>query len=188
MNKRRTDNDGVGFSYKVSLRIESLPNKKTVNILDCYCGHGFIWEQVKRKANRDITITPIDSRSDKTKPYLKGHNVKFLKSMDLTKYDIIDLDAYGVPFEQLEVIFDKQYCGIVHVTFIQSGMGRLNNKMLNKIGYTNEMIKKSPTLFSKNGFNKFCKYLRMNGISNIFLLSLGRKNYLYFKIYQSNHE
>lgn len=179
MSSQQTDNDADGFSYKVSLRLESV--KKDVTVLDCFSGHGTVWSGVKEYSTKKIKTLQIDTRSDKSGVYLKGNNIKFLKTIDLSKFDIVDLDAYGVPFPQLEILFDRKYKGIIHCTFIQSNQGRLNHMLLNELGYSNEMIKKCPTLFSKNGFEKFCKYLRKRGISKINFLSLKNKHYLYFK-------
>lgn len=183
MNKQQTDNDSIGFGYKVSLRIETA--KDNQRVLDCYHGHGFIWNAVTKETGHSINITPIDIRLDKSSAYLKGNNIKYLMSMDLNRYDVIDLDAYGIPFEQLEVLFQNNYRGIVHVTFIQSGMGRINNKMLNELGYTQSMIRKVPTLFSKNGYDKFLNYLSIRNVLTINELSYGRKHYLYFKLNES---
>ena len=180
MSNQQTDNDSIGFSYKVGLRIETV--KQNQKILDCFSGHGHIWNEVSRQKECNLNITSIDSRNDKSSVYLKGDNIKFLKAMDLNKYDIIDLDSYGIPFQQLEIIFEKKYSGIIHATFIQSSMGRLNNGLLMSLGYTREMIKKCPTLFSKNGYEKFKNYLANHSILRINELSLKNKHYLYFKL------
>ena len=42
------------------------------------------------------------------------------------------------------------------------------------------MIKKIPTLFSKNGMEKMCNYLHENGIKEIKGYFIDRKNYFYF--------
>jgi len=180
MSNQRTDNDKFGFQYKVSLRSETV--KDNQNILDCFSGHGHIWNEVRKQTGLELIITSIDTRNDKSSVYLKGDNIKFLKAMDLGQYDVIDLDSYGIPFQQLEVIFAKKYKGIIHITFIQSSMGRLNNGLLTSLGYTKNMIKKCPTLFSKNGYDKFKYYLANHSILRVNELSLKKKHYLYFKL------
>lgn len=81
----------------------------------------------------------------------------------MSQLDIIDLDVYGIPFEQLEIIFDKKHKGIVFFTFILSGMGKANNGLLEHLGFTKDMINKTPALFNSNGFDKFCSYLSVRG-------------------------
>jgi hypothetical protein len=182
MSKQATDNDALGFSYKVSLRLESLErlNKKVVKVLDAFHGHGYIWNQVSSMSDRQIIITPIDVRPDVNKAYLKGENEKFMMTMDLKQYDMIDVDAYGSPFKQLEIILRSDFKGPVHGTFIQSVMGGINHDLLVKIGYSKNMITKCHTLFSHNGFDKLCAYLSMYGIDNINYLDVGRKFYFFF--------
>jgi hypothetical protein len=44
------------------------------------------------------------------------------------------------------------------------------------------MIKKCPSLFTKNGITKLLNYLAHKGISNLQIYQQGRKNYFWFKI------
>jgi len=99
--------------------------------------------------------------------------------MDLTKYDIIDLDSYGIPYLQLELCLQKVKPGtLIFITFIQSIFGRLNKYLLQKLGYTLKMINKAPAMFNRNGFDKFKQYLALKGITNIIHRSTERKHYI----------
>lgn len=178
MNKVQTNNSYL--EGKVKLRLENLPGENTINVLDCYRGNSEIWDKIKKSTDKQINIIGIDKKNYGGL-YLKGDNLKFLKTLDLKIFDIIDLDSYGVPYEQLEIIFKKEYKGIIFVTFIQSQFGRLNNKLLIKLGYTKKMINKIPTLFSRNGFEKFKLYLKSCGISRIKSLNYNNKHYIFFK-------
>jgi hypothetical protein len=180
MNKVQTDS--TYFKEKVFLRINSLPKKKEIFVLDCFSGDGLIWDEVKKNTNIKINILRIDLKKKSKGLYLIGDNKKFLSEIDLKKFDIIDLDAYGSPFKQLEIIFKRKYKGIVHCTFIQSIYGNLNKSLLIKIGYTEKMIQKIPAIFNKNGFEKMCQYLYVQGVKKITLFQNKRKNYFYFSI------
>lgn len=153
-SNKKTDNSFT--EEKVLLRLETvnLIDKQEINVLEAYAGDGVIWKKVQEQTKKNINILKIEMKGNKKGVYLKGDNSKFLPLFDFSKYDIIDLDAYGVPFNQLEVVFLKKFNGFVHVTYIQSGMGTLPNGMLIKLGYTKEMISKCRTLFSKNGLQK----------------------------------
>lgn len=98
--------------------------------------------------------------------------------MDLSKYNIIDLDSYGIPFNQLEVIFSKRYTGIIFITFVQSRQGALPQKFLLNLGYSLQMIQKIPTLFYRNGFDKFKEYLALNKITEIYYKEIINKYYI----------
>lgn len=179
---KKTDNSFI--EEKAYLRLESLNliDKQEINVLEAYAGDGVIWNRVQELTDKKINILKIDVKDDKKGVYLKGKNEKFLPLFDFSIYDIIDLDAYGVPYNQLEPVFIKKFKGIVHCTFIQTGMGALTHGLLIKLGYSKSMIKKSPTLFSKNGIEKMKNYLSLNGVTKIRGFFFERKNYFYFKL------
>jgi len=177
MNRRQIKTDNSYLNSKINLRVNHLPDQQSIKVLDCFAGRSRIWKEIKKKSNKNINVVGIDRISYGST--LKGDNVKYLKGMNLDKYDIIDLDAYGVPFKQLEIIFKKKYKGILFVTFVQSIFGRLPVRMLTKIGYTKNMIRKCPTLFNRNGIEKFKQYLAINGIKKIIIINKNNKKYLY---------
>lgn len=183
MSSLQTDNSF--FADKVILRLQNLPDRENIKVLDCYGGRGRIWDEIARQTVgvKKIDVVSIEEKKY-NRMYLRGDNRKFLKMMDLSKFDIIDLDAYGVPFEQLEIIFEKskKTNHFVFVTFIQVMMGALPKDFLNKLGYTDKMINKIPTLFNRNAFDKFCNYLYLKGIRDIIYRSGGRKYYIFFQI------
>lgn len=180
MSGKKTDNSHL--QDKINIRLDSLKHikKQEVNILEAFAGDGIIWNAVQKQTKKKLNILRIDKKEGKKGVYLKGDNMKFISIFDFKHFDIIDLDAYGSPFNQLEVIFKKKFKGIVHCTFIQTGMGRLNNSMLIKLGYTKSMIQKIPSLFCKYGKEKIYQYLANEGVVLITSIELDRKTYFYF--------
>ncbi len=166
---------------KVELRKRFLPNRPGVRVLDLFSADGTIWNTITRETRRKIDVLRIEKEPDRQGTYLRGDNLKFLGSLDLDRFDVIDLDAYGVPFKQLERLFEKRPAGaVVHVTFIQSMYGGLPRKMLLYLGYTEAMVKKIPSLFFRDGFEKFKAYLYAKGIRKIWHVSVAKKHYLTF--------
>lgn len=180
--EKKTDNSYT--EEKVQLRLETvnLIKKKEINVLEAYAGSGVIWDKVQKSTDKKINILKIELKDGKKGVYLKGDNAKFITLFDYDNFDIIDFDAYGVPYFQLKTIFKQNFKGYVHVTFIQSGMGRLPNGLLEDLGYTKEMIKKCSTLFSKNGMDKMCNFIANNGVKKIRGYFINRKNYFYFSL------
>lgn len=131
----KTDNSY--FDLKVNLRLNSLLlfKKQNIIILDAFAGDGLLWSEIQRKTSKNIEILRIEKKKNSLGIYLIGDNIKFIRGMDLARFDIIDLDAYGSPYRQLNEIFKQNYKGIIHCTFIQTIMGVLNKKMLIEIGY-----------------------------------------------------
>jgi tRNA G26 N,N-dimethylase Trm1 len=179
MTKAATKTDNSYLSDKIMLRLNNLPFKKNLTVLDCYFGAGEIWNSVKSKTDISILILGIDIKSGKN---LVGDNKKFLKTMDLSKYDIIDLDAYGVPFEQLDIILNREYTGTLFVTFIQSMYGALNEKLLHAYGYTPAMLSKITSIFVRDGIKKIEHYLYTKGVRKIIYKSKDKKYYITFSV------
>lgn len=170
---------------KIDLRVQHLPDGN-VSVMDCFCGDGILWRGVKSLTEREIMVLPIDTKKTLTEFYLVGSNKDYLRIMDLTKYNVVDLDAYGVPFDQLCILFERQYAGVVFVTFIQTMYGRLPLGLLRAIGFTDTQIKKSPALFGKRGWDYFLQWLALNGVTEIHHRSNKRKHYLCFTMNKIN--
>jgi len=179
-----TGNKKTFSSYlgdKVALRVNNLPKGKEINVLDCYAGKGTIWRAVRLLTGREINVLPIDT-TNSDGFFMPGDNLSFLKIIDLSRFQVVDLDAYGIPYEQLKILFDREYKGTVFVTFIQSQYGMMNQDMLVDLRFTAEMVKTIPTLFAKSGWSYFCEWLALNGVSKIRVRQHQRKHYLYFRI------
>lgn len=183
MNSLQIDN--THLQAKVKLRMAHLPNKPSFAVLDAFHGRGQIWKYIMERTNRKIEITAIDKKPNPNEFVLFGDNKKFFPSLSLENFDVIDLDAYGVPFDQLEYIFDYDHRKKVHhkifLTFIQSIYGRLPLGLLQKLGYSEKMVKKIPVLFDRNGIRKLKAYLALMGISRIFMKSSSKKYYIFFE-------
>lgn len=175
MSKQQTNNSYL--DVKIFLREKYLNDKK--NVLDCFSGESLIWNSIKKKYP-DLNIVSVDKVGYKSN--LRGDNRKYLLSLNLNRFDVIDLDAYGSPFPQLEIIFQKKWHGIIFCTFIQSFQGRLNNSLLLALGFTKAMIDKCPTLFSRFGFCKFKDYLSIRGIESVNYINKQNKYYIMFEI------
>ena len=179
---KKTDNHYTGD--KVALRSRYIPQKLTeLNVLDCYGGHGIIWRAVERKTGYKINRTAIDKRGDIDYFHLHGDNEKILAGMNLNKFDVIDLDAYGVAYGQLKQVFkNTEKPTIIFVTMIQTMMGRIPSELLKEIGFSDVQIKKSPSLLGKRGWQYFLNWLAENGVKKIVHRSKNRKHYLVFGI------
>ena len=180
MSNQQTDNSYL--ADKIQLRINSLPEKDTLNVCDAFSGAGTIWANIRKMYKGKINITRIDKEEKNSEFVFIGDNEKFLSAMDLEYFDIIDLDAYGIPYEQLKIIFEKEFKGIIFVTFIQTMQGGLPHDFLIDLGYTKKMIEKCPTLFAKNGFEKLTLWLAIHGVTKIRYRKHARKNYIAFKL------
>ena len=179
----KTNNDLSLINAKIQLRINSIEHLKgQIKVLELFGGEGILWNEVKKLTGKDILILGIDKNKYK-RVQLQGDNLKFIDSLNLQEFDVIDADAWGSPFYQVEKIFSKNYKGIVHCTFIQTMMGVLSKEMLLRLGYTETMLSKIKSVFNKNGIEKFKNYLAQNGVTEINIVTDNKKNYLYFNLH-----
>lgn len=178
----KTNNSAGLISAKIQLRINSISHlTESIKVLELFGGEGVLWNEVKRITGKDIKILSIDKNKYK-RVQLQGDNLKFMDALNLNMFHVIDADAWGSPYYQVDKILKSGYKGIVHCTFIQSMMGQLSKGMLNDLGYTEKMITKAPTLFNRDGIVKFKNYLANKGITEINIVTENRKNYLYFNL------
>ena len=186
MSKRPVKIEHSHLEQKIQLRINHLPKKKKITVLDVFHGDGTIWRNITAKIDKEIAIIGIDKKGGGPGLQLTGDNVRFLKSMNLAIYDVIDLDAYGVPYQALKEVLRN--CTVkkgtaIFLTFIQVGapgvQGVLPYAMLEELGYTRKMIKKIPRLFYRDGFEKFKQYLACNGIKKMAYIQKKSKFYIY---------
>jgi hypothetical protein len=179
----KTNNDLSLIDVKIQLRINSIIHlKNEVKVLELFGGEGLLWKEVEKRTGKKIKILSIDKNKYK-RVQLQGENLKFIDSLDLNYFDVIDADAWGSPFYQVEKIFKSNFKGIVHCTFIQTMQGSLSKGLLLSYGYSESMIKKASTIFNKNGIAKFKQYLASKGINKIYIVSENKKNYLYFNLF-----
>lgn len=179
----KINNDLSLINSKIQLRINSIENlKEPIRVLELFGGEGVLWNEVKIITGKNIKVLGIDKNKYK-RLQLQGDNLKFLDSLDLNYFDVIDADAWGSPFYQVQKILNSGYKGIVHCTFIQTMMGAISKELLLRLGYTEKMIEKIPTIFNKNGIDKFKNYLALKGINEIYIVTEKKKNYLYFNLH-----
>ena len=184
MAKETIKTDNSYLADKVGLRVNHLPKKKTITVLDCFAGSGRIWRAVQRRTKKDIRVLAMGKKAIGFQ--LPGDNLAWLKGMDLIKFDVIDLDAYGVPYEQLKIILDRGYKGTVFVTGIQvfgfTGGGEMPRGLLREIGFTEPIYKKAPSVCNRRGWEYFCEWLAMKGVSQIHHRGHSRKHYFAFSL------
>lgn len=103
--------DNSYFEAKVQLRIEALGLAKNNRILDCFSGTGRIWSEVERRIGRKLEVISIEKEKGKNPKAMCGDNLKILPILDLSKFGIVDLDAYGHPSRQMKILSKKGIFG-----------------------------------------------------------------------------
>ena len=150
--------------------------RNALHILDCFAGDGKLWRLLKKEYGDSIQTAGIDTEMKHGAKYL-GDNRKHLQYLPLDNFDLIDIDAYGVPYEQLRIITKRRYKGIIVGTFIQCSYGGLPYAMLEELGYSRKMIRKITKLFFAGGWKKWSSYLKLAGYDSVFVYHCANKHY-----------
>ena len=140
--------DNSNFEKKVALRLEAINEipKDEIRVLDCFAGYGLLWKEVQKRTSKKIRLLQIEKEKGKNSHALCGDNLKFLPTLDLDNFDLIDLDAYGVPSRQIRIIKNKGWHGILVVTAIESMMGKIPKDLTDAVGIS-DLYKKNKALF-----------------------------------------
>jgi hypothetical protein len=175
----KTDNDNL--SKKLAIRLFAIDklgksNIETIHVLDCFAGDGLLWHYLKKETGLSIVHVGIDSLPKRGACYL-GDNRRYLLQLPIDDYDLIDLDAYGVPYDQMKILAGRNYRGIVVGTFIQCVYGGLPYAMLEDIGYSKRMVKKITKLFFNNGWDRWMAFLKICGYEDVFVFHCVNKHY-----------
>jgi hypothetical protein len=177
--EQKTDNDHL--SKKLALRMFAVDailsrGKSTVRVLDCFAGNGVLWRLMRKEYGHRIDHVGIDKAWKNGSRYL-GDNRRYLRVLALDEYNLIDLDAYGVPYEQMDIIARRRFKGTIIGTFIQCAYGGLPFAMLNELGYPRRMVERVTKLFYRGGWRKWSAFLRLLGHDEVYVYHCANKHY-----------
>lgn len=179
MAATKTDNHFT--ADKIDLRVRMTAHLAAPRVLDVFGGHGVVWGGVGRVTGKTIDRVAIDHRLDLDGPHLHGDNTKVVAGLDLSGYDVIDLDAYGIPADLIKtVIRAKGFKGVVFVTAIQSMQGGIPKVIGNDLGLPPNISRECPSLVARRGWEYFKNWLALMGVERIEHRSHARKHYLGF--------
>lgn len=177
--------DNSHSPVKIALRLALVDNLKQerLKVLDAYSGSGFLWTQI-RSARPAIKfdITSIEKKRTGRLDAIVGDNVRVMPSLPLDEFDIIDLDAYGVPTEQLGQVAERALHVPVLVTCISASIGLVPHRMLEAVGippaWERDVVQVFKQLGSTDLWDSYCAslgYTRRIGFT--IRESIGAKRY-----------
>lgn len=100
---------------KVLLRIEAIEYAPfdiapPIKVLDCYHGLGEVWSEVaERLHGHCIDVLGIEKNDSIRSPFkvIYGDCHEVIKKLDINDFSIIDVDAYGSPFDMIDMIIKR---------------------------------------------------------------------------------
>lgn len=172
-----TDNDGIG--KKVTLRKKAIQGLDRVCVLDLFAGENLIWSRIK-----------TDSYLGIEKERGKGKNIcadnrDIIPVLDLSQFTVIDCDAYGIPYEQIQLLYENgtmRSGTVIIYTCISGVLNRLSVRTLQDFGLEKE-YKRSRVLYNPYSADMFHAMLYSHGIEKAFCYTNKKtmmKEYGYF--------
>jgi len=135
---------------KAALRAACLPDKDAVRVLDAYAGEHDLWDLVADvRPDVNLSVLHVESRRGVHRANLVLDNERALASLDLGSFDLIDLDAWGVPAAQMHAVAQSDFAGPVTWTAILVGMGAVPSAVIGASGVPAEWRKEAASLWSK---------------------------------------
>lgn len=103
---KKTDSGQLAARAKIELRARVLDalGPDNVRVLDTYCGvDGKMYHEAWTRASGYVGCDQAFRLSDR-RPRFVGDSLLVLRAIDLSVYNVFDVDAYGSPWEALTII------------------------------------------------------------------------------------
>lgn len=150
MPPHKTDNSHL--EAKVALRLEALRQlgRDSVHVVDAFAGTGLVWAEVRARTDVDVQTLSIDRKPYAGASVISADNRKVLGGLDYRGFDLVDLDAYGVPHEQLRLVAKAAPALPVLVTCILGNMSIPPGRVLDAAGIPEAWRRNAPqVLFAR---------------------------------------
>ncbi|MBR0693654.1 hypothetical protein [Bradyrhizobium lablabi] len=102
----KTDNNPQAFKAKVAIRRNVMAAIGQPAVFDAFAGSGKMYSEVWREAG-SYTGCDLKPQNDGRLMFC-ADNRRVMRAIDLTQFNIIDLDSYGSPWEQAIIIADRR--------------------------------------------------------------------------------
>jgi hypothetical protein len=174
-----TDNSSV--EKKVALRKAATDGIGPLRVLDLFAGENKIWNCIETERYYGIE-----------KEHGKGKNLhvdnrRVIAALDLSGFNVIDCDAYGIPYEQVEMLFENPTLKsgtVIIFTCITGVLNRLCVRTVNDYGIKKE-YKRSRVLYNRYSSDMFFGMLYRHGIRTVHSYTVKdqmRKEYGWFVV------
>ena len=177
----KTDNSKLEEKLIIRREVINKIDKPEIKVIELYAGKSVMWSILRDeyKGRVKIDLLSIEKERGKNPRALQGDNLKFIDGIDLNRFDIVDVDAYGIPSKQLMAIHRQHYKGWIIVTAIQSMFGALPKEVLLANGINREMMKKVSAVFVTKGLDYIKNFMYSLGSRYIRGFFEERKYYFY---------
>ena len=163
--------DNFDIKNKIKLREKATEHLEELRVLDLFAGENKLWENFHKKV-----YYGVEKEKGKGKN-LYADNLRIIKNLDLSRFNVIDLASYGIPFNQMYEIFRNPTLksGTVFVfTCITNKMSSVNKKCLQEFKL-DKMYKKVKVLINGKSNELFYAYLYRKGVREVYMYEVNSK-------------
>ena len=163
-NKPRKKTDNVNVDHKVYLRKQAVKDLKELKVLDLFAGMNVLWGHFD--CDRYYGVEMVKGKGNN----LNADNVRVIESLDLSDFNVIDCDSYGIPTKQIEQIYANktlQRGTIIIYTCIGNAFSGVTTVALKEVGL-DKMYKKCKVLFNKLSNELFYVFLYNHGVRRVY--------------------
>ena len=181
LSRRSIKTDNKSIANKVYIRKEAIKDLDEVRVLDLFAGRNVLWNNIKTERYYGIEIEKNKGRN------LTADVRKVFNNLDLSSFNVIDCDSYGLPFDIMKKILtrrDVKKGTVVIYTAISYQFTGLQEEIKDFVGFKN-FYSKAPTLFNARGIDFFYEYLANFGVQEVTYFSVHDpidKHYGYFVV------
>ena len=171
--------DNTSVPDKVFLRRKATEHLSSLRVLDLYAGENVMWSHFDTERYYGIEIIKGKGRN------LHGDNKKIIDSLDLSNFNVIDCDSYGIPFDVLlKIINNKtlQKGTVIVYAAISNRLSGVSKECLKMFGLE-QMYKQAQVLIAEKAIELFYAMLEKHGVNVVHYYRIDdnfEKHYGYF--------
>ena len=163
MSPQSTKTDNKSIANKIFIRKEAIKNLKVIKVLDLFAGRNVLWNNIKTDKYFGIDIEINKGKN------LNTDTRKVFDSLDLSEYNVIDCDSYGIAFDLYKKLLtrdDVQDGTIILYTAITNEFTKIQNEAKKEFNFKH-FYDKAPSLFNARAIEFFYEFLSLYGIREV---------------------
>ncbi|MDE7164768.1 MAG: hypothetical protein K2O04_05020 [Clostridiales bacterium] len=181
MSQQPTKTDNKSIGNKIFIRKKAISNLPEINVLDLFGGNNVLWKNIYTDR-----YFGVEKQKD------KGNNLvadsrRIFDSLDLSKFNVIDVDSYGISFDIYKKILTSKSIRngtVIIYTAITNQFTKIQNEAKDEFGFRS-FYNKAPSLFNARAIEFFYEFLAKHGIDRVTYYEVRdnfTKHYGYFRI------
>lgn len=101
---KQTDNANLPAKLELRRRLLDALGLERYSVLDLYHGEGLVWGALS--GEYEVSVTGVDVKP-RTAGTLRMRAENAIRRLDLSRYDVFDLDSYGSPLSVLDALLKR---------------------------------------------------------------------------------